>query len=101
MLLDADPAQGTASYVMVSRRGGFTRISFDGTGLAERVDDVEAALGRIVGGIAEGDFHPEPTATNCRYCDYGDLCDVGRERQRERKASDPRVATFSIMKDIP
>lgn len=100
VLLDADPAAGSASYVLVSRRGGFRSIRFEGAALAERADDVEAALGRIVGGIAEGDFHPQPSDRNCRYCDFGDLCDVGRERQRERKADDPRIVSFGEMAEI-
>jgi RecB family exonuclease len=100
VLLDADTAAGTASYVLVSRRGGFRSIHFEGSALVDRAEDVEAALGRIVGGIAEGDFHPEPSDRNCRYCDYGDLCDVGRDRQRERKADDPRIASFGEMAAI-
>ena len=48
-------------------------------------------LGRIVGGIASGDFHVEPGEA-CRYCDYEDLCDVGRLRIAERKRERPEDA---------
>jgi ATP-dependent helicase/nuclease subunit B len=99
MMLGIDPSLGSASYVLVSRRGGFKRVRFDGRALAARAEDVETALGLIVGGMGTGDFHPEPGRA-CRSCDYANLCDVGRERQRERKADDPRAVAFTTLGDI-
>ena len=60
----------------------------------------QQVLGRILDGIAAGDFHPEPSADTCRYCDFQDLCDVGRMRIRERKNDDPHVQTFAEMRGI-
>ena len=57
-------------------------------------------LERIVGGIAAGDFHPEPSDDACRWCDYRDLCDVGRQRIRARKGNDPQVVSFGEMRGI-
>jgi len=100
LLLGLDPEQGEAAYHLVSRRGRLRQIPFGGADLAARRDEVEQVLGRILDGITEGDFHPEPSADACRYCDFQDLCDVGRLRIRERKDADPRVRSFAGMRGI-
>jgi RecB family exonuclease len=100
MILGADPASGVAAYHLVSRRGRFKRIAFSGEDLAARRGDLDQVLDRIAGGIADGDFHPEPSENTCRYCDYRDLCDVGRVRIAARKAGDPSRASFAAMREI-
>lgn len=100
MLLDVDPDGGEAAYHVVSRRGRLRRITFTGADLVARRDEVDAVLGRIAEGVSTGDFHPEPSADTCRWCDYQNLCDVGRERIRDRKTNDPRVGTFRDMRGI-
>lgn len=100
MILDVDASQGQAAYEVVSRRGNFKQINFSAEDLAERHDDFQHVLGRIADGITTGDFHHEP-GDACRYCDYADLCDVGRERIKARKADDPRAQSFSAMREIP
>jgi ATP-dependent helicase/nuclease subunit B len=99
-LLGLEPESGEAAYHVASRRGGFKRITFTGDDLAERRADLERVLERISEGIATGDFHPEPTQNTCRGCDYNGLCDVGRYRIAERKATDPRVTSFRALREI-
>jgi RecB family exonuclease len=99
-LLDVDPSRGEAAYHLISRRGGLRQVPFSGADLEARRDEVEQVLGRILNGIAEGDFHPEPSADTCRHCDFQDLCDVGRMRIRERKGDDPRIQSFTDMRGI-
>jgi len=100
MILGVGPASGVAAYHLVSRRGNFRRISFSGEDLAARRDDLDGVLARIAGGIAGGDFHPEPDRSTCRYCNYDDLCDVGRERIAARKAEDPSRVSFAAMREV-
>ena len=99
MLLGRDPAEGEAAFHNISRRGGLKRISFAASDLRDRGDDLTGVLTRIVGGIASGDFHVEP-GDACRYCDYAELCDVGRERIAQRKRDDPKMVSFAEMKAI-
>jgi RecB family exonuclease len=100
LLLGVDPRQGEAAYQVVSRRGRLKQVPFTGEELEARRDELERVLGRILDGIATGDFHPEPSDDTCRYCDFQDLCDVGRQRIRERKTADPRIQSFTEMREI-
>lgn len=99
MLLDADHRSGEAAYHVVSRRGQLKQIAFTGEDYEARRTEIEAVLGRILEGIATGDFHHEPSDDTCKWCDYRDLCDVGRQRIRERKADDPRITSFTQMRE--
>jgi ATP-dependent helicase/nuclease subunit B len=99
MLCGADHTAGEAVYQVVSRRGRLRQIAFSGADYDARREEIERLLGRIVGGIAAGDFHAEP-GEDCRYCDYGRACDAGRRRLRERKRDDPRVASFAELREI-
>jgi RecB family exonuclease len=99
-LLDVEHTSGEACYQVVSRRGRFKRITFTGADFEARRFEIESVLTRIAGGIAVGDFHPEPSDDACRYCDYQGLCDVGRKRIRERKRGDERVASFGDMRNV-
>lgn len=101
MVLGVDASRGRAAYHVVSRRGNFKQIDFSADDLAGRRDDFDAALTRIVEGITAGDFHHEPKDDTCRYCDYNDLCDVGRARIRARKADDDHLQSFDAMRKIP
>jgi RecB family exonuclease len=100
LLLRVDPRQGEAAYHVVSRRGRLKQVPFTGEELEARRDELERVLGRILDGIATGDFHAEPSDDTCRYCDFQDLCDVGRQRIRERKTDDPRIQSFTEMREI-
>ena len=101
MILEMDAAGGEAAYHLVSRAGQLRRIAFTGDDLMARADDLEAVLQRIGDGIASGDFHAEPDPQKaCRYCAFDGLCDVGRGRQRNRKAADERAVSFDRMQDI-
>jgi hypothetical protein len=57
-------------------------------------------LGRIVGGVADGDFHAEPHPNECRWCDFDSVCDIGRRRIAERKGEDKRCVTFAEMRAV-
>ena len=100
LILGIDARAGQAAYHVVSRASGFKRIDFTGEHLAERAGDLDAILGRIGDGIATGDFHAEPDTNTCRYCDFDGLCDVGRARQRDRKAQDERAQSFAAMRGM-
>jgi PD-(D/E)XK nuclease superfamily len=99
MLLDTDYRSGEAAYHVVSRRGRLKQITFSGADYEARQDEIDRVLGRIVNGIANGDFHPEP-GDACRWCDYRHLCDVGRQRIRERKRDAPEMVSFTEMREI-
>jgi ATP-dependent helicase/DNAse subunit B len=101
LLLGVDHRLGEAAYHVVSRRGRLRQIPFTGADLEARRHDFERVLGRILDGIASGDFHPEPSDETCRYCNFKHLCDVGRQRIRERKRSDPRIQEFTDLRTIP
>ena len=100
MLLESDPGVGEAAYQVISRRGRLKRIAFTGADLDARRADFDLVLGRIVSGIADGDFHAAPSDDACRYCDFNGLCDVGRNRIYERKQADPRITSFGEMREI-
>lgn len=100
MLLEADHRDGEAGYHVVSRRGRLKRITFTGADYEARRDDIQSVLTRIADGLAGGDFHPEPSDSSCHWCDYQNLCDVGRSRIRQRKAADPRASSFDEMQGI-
>jgi RecB family exonuclease len=100
MVLGVDAASGEAAYHVVSRAGGFKRVAFTGADLTAKDDGLQAILTRIGDGVASGDFHPEPGKDQCKYCDFDGLCDIGRDRQRERKADDERAVSFKAMSDI-
>jgi ATP-dependent helicase/nuclease subunit B len=99
MLLDADLGSGEAVYQVVSRRGRLKRIAFSGQDYEARRTEIDAVLGRIVDGIAQGDFHTEPSEDTCRWCEYRHLCDVARQRIHDRKRDDPQVASFTVMRE--
>ncbi len=99
-ILGRDPVHGTAEYVNFSRRNGFKSIVFDGYDLKTRRDDLDKALRIIVEGVRGGDFHPEPSQSECRYCDFDSLCDSARGAQAERKANDPLVQRYRELRDI-
>jgi len=99
-ILGRDPADGAAEYVNFSRRNGFKSIVFTGDNLEERRDDLDKALRIIVEGVRGGDFHPEPSQSECRYCDFDSLCDSARGAQAERKAGDPLVQRYRELRDI-
>jgi RecB family exonuclease len=98
-LLGIDPANGEAVYQVVSKRGQLKQIRFRGEDLEARRDEIEAVFVRIASGISSGDFHAEPSDDTCRWCDFQNLCDVGRQRVRTRKQNDPRLTSFSEMRD--
>jgi hypothetical protein len=96
----AFPADGRAEYINFSRRTGFKSIVFTGEDLVAREGDFETALRVIIEGIRGGDFHPEPSNRECRYCDFNTLCDSAKFVQADRKADDPLVQRFRTLWDI-
>ena len=100
LLLERPTDGGRAEYINFSRRNGFKSIVFTGDDLAARKDDFDTALRVIVEGIRRGDFHPEPSNTECRYCDFNTLCDSAKFVQADRKADDPLVQRFRTLWEI-
>lgn len=99
--LDRPHANGVARYQSVSRRGGFGEVVFNGETLDERGGEFEDLLASIVGGIRSGDFHLEPDQRNrCQYCDFNHVCDVRRDRIRQRKEHDPRAIEADRRREI-
>jgi ATP-dependent helicase/nuclease subunit B len=96
-LLGIDPSAGEAAYVYPTRRGGFRTIGWEADQLAERRDDVIGLLAAIVDGVARGDFMVAPwkESSACTYCDFKPICPRGPEAYMERRAADPRLATFA------
>ena len=99
-ILDRPANDGRAEYINFSRRNGFKSIIFTGDDLVARKDDFETALHIIIEGIRGGDFHPEPSNSECRYCDFNTLCDSARYAQADRKADDPQVQRFRSLREI-
>lgn len=101
LILGIPAESGQAAYHVVSRAGDFRQVAFTGDDLAASQGHLDAILARIGDGIATGDFHPEPDPQGtCRYCDFDGVCDVGRVRQRDRKSTDERAASFAAMRDL-
>ncbi len=100
-LIELDVTTGTASYEFPTRRGDFGSHTLAGVDLDAQRGDLDAVLGRIVGGITAGDFHHEPGNNSCRFCDFQTVCDVRRNQIAQRKSADRRRETFAEMKDVP
>ncbi|MFN8188050.1 MAG: PD-(D/E)XK nuclease family protein [Gaiellales bacterium] len=100
LIAGAPLERGRAEYLHASRRDRFRRIGMEGAYLAERLDGLRDVLGHIVGGIAGGDFHLEPSERECRWCAFRGVCPIARERLTERKAGDPRVVSFRELREI-
>ena len=98
--MDRPTKDGRAEYINFSRRNGFKSIVFTGEDLVERKADFETALRIIIEGIRGGDFHPEPSNSECRYCDFNTLCDSAKFVQADRKADDPLVQRFRTLWEI-
>ena len=99
-ILDRPTKDGRAEYINFSRRNGFKSIVFTGEDLVARKGDFETALRIIIEGIRGGDFHPEPSNSECRYCDFNTLCDSAKFVQADRKADDPLVQRFRTLWEI-
>ena len=85
-----------------SRRAaaGSASTSLTGAELAASRESFDGVLGRIVSGSRSGDFHAEPDKQACKWCDFDAVCDIGRNRQTERKAEDERRVSFAQMREI-
>jgi ATP-dependent helicase/nuclease subunit B len=99
-IVGIDLAHGTATYSFNTRRGGFSEHALTGSELMASREAFDGILGRIVGGVAGGDFHAEPDRDACKYCAFDAVCDVGRQRQAERKAADERRVSFASMREV-
>jgi RecB family exonuclease len=99
-LLGKDALGGRAEYVNFSLRNRFSSVVFTGDDLVARRPELDKALTIIIEGIRDGDFHPEPSDSECRFCDFNTLCDAGRKAQAENKAADARVQRFRELGDI-
>ena len=86
--MDISWENGESEYSFSTSRGGFKRIRFSGSTMAQRWAEFEQLLGDLTGQIARGDFHPEPgpNGENCRYCLGRQVCDQRILHLAERKA---------------
>ena len=69
--------------------------------LDKMLDAFAAVVGIITDGIGAGLFpaNPGKDGTNCRYCDFKNLCPTRREQHWQRKRNDPRLAAYVAMAD--
>ena len=69
--------------------------------LDKMLDAFAAVVGTITDGIGAGLFpaNPGKDGTNCRYCDFKNLCPTRREQHWQRKRNDPRLAAYVAMAD--
>jgi ATP-dependent helicase/DNAse subunit B len=95
-LLEVEPSAGEAAYVFPTRKGQFRQIPWEREQLTERHGEVLSLLGKMLGGIARGDFMIAPWDHKkaCRYCDMNLVCPVGRDAFLKRKQGDVRLARF-------
>jgi ATP-dependent helicase/nuclease subunit B len=86
-----------AQYRFVSEKGGFNQKACPNS--TERRETLRAILGRLDALAAAGIF--APSADNCTFCDYLPICGPLREARAQRKAADPRLAEFRLLRQIP
>jgi ATP-dependent helicase/nuclease subunit B len=95
--LHPDKTVEAAIYYHATDRGRFRKKRCEAT------PEGDVLLRRIFGTLddlaAQGVF--PPVADDCEYCAYDELCGHDREVRAQRKASDPRLAAFRQMRQIP
>ncbi len=81
-------AASEARFAYVTRRAQFALQRLPGPVLAARANDLVAFVSGVVGGIARGEFLPQPgpRAQRCEICDYRTTCDARIAVLAERKA---------------
>lgn len=101
-LTGIDASRGESQYFFVSSAGGFKRHVITGATLAERAADFQRVLSTIADGVDAGYFAPNPgdKQTNCRYCDYKDVCDARIGPIMDSKAGDSRGDAYRALGDI-
>lgn len=93
-LLGRDPADGTAEYFYVSRRGRFARHEMTGEKLAASADAFEQVLGAFAEGMFGGLYPARPDEWKCKYCEFKGLCPhpIEHADRMSTKIKDPRLA---------
>ncbi len=93
-----------AQYYYATSDGKYSRKECPNT--PENRDSLRRILATVEdlvqGGVLAPDpLHADPNQDNCRFCDFTDICGPDRQARAERKRSDPRLAAFRALRDIP
>lgn len=95
-------ADCSAEFHYVSERAGFERLALTGAELSAD-GRFEAVLGAMAEGIESGAFFYRPgnARSNCRFCDFRDVChgQVEQHSLRKEPGSRPMMAPFRQISD--
>jgi ATP-dependent helicase/nuclease subunit B len=80
-----------AEFHFLTRRGDYTRLALSGDHLSD--GRLEEVLSSMAEGISQGSFFywPGPGRSNCRLCDFYEVCDTRVEQLANRKAPGSKV----------
>ena len=99
-----DAETAVAMYWFISRKGGFTIVSYAQNDAAG--ERFEATLTAIVDGIRGGSFPAVPKEEdewrggfgNCTYCEYDRICSRRRDIEYSAKEGDPAAQAWQAVK---
>ena len=89
------------AYWFVTEKGKFATRPTTPKTLAGMLDAFSDVVGAITDGIGDRLFPANPgrDGSNCRYCDFKNLCPTRREWHWRRKRNDPRLSVYVAMAD--
>ncbi|MDE0140260.1 MAG: PD-(D/E)XK nuclease family protein [Caldilineaceae bacterium] len=89
------------AYWFVTEKGKFATRPSNPKTLEEMLDAFSDVVGAITDGIGARLFPANPgrDGSNCRYCDFKNLCPTRREWHWRRKRNDPRLSAYVAMAD--
>lgn len=91
--LGVDPAQGSARYESVDRKGEFKHAVYDATLLTGDPSPLVGILDELIAAREAGDFHREPS--ECRFCSVKGACEPRRNLLHTVKSGDPRIVAHA------
>ncbi|MEW5807665.1 MAG: PD-(D/E)XK nuclease family protein [Acidobacteriota bacterium] len=89
-----------AEYFYVTRKGEFERKLFDKGEWSEKMDSLKFIIQAIAESIEKGIFFQTYDGNACRLCDFTLLCGTAREIRFNRKAGDPIVNNYILLRSI-
>jgi ATP-dependent helicase/nuclease subunit B len=84
----------SAEYLYVAARGARRSLELPSGLLDDKMDDLRAAVGLIVQGIAAGMFFVFPEDATCRNCEFAEACTSGAVPLTVMKKGDRRASFF-------